>query len=528
MPMAHSSGNSNNADGSYSSYTNDGHGDITTDYFDTNGNELSDSWIKADGTSGSDTFNSDGTSSGTTYQVNGSYTTYVKDVNGNISTSNFDANGNPLTGYSTTIDDGMGNTSITNFDANGIKLGDSWTQGNWATGTDTFNGDGSIESHVTYINADGWTYTTTVSDPDGSYQQSWTNSAGTSGTLDYNAVTGEVIGSNTTVGAGYSWRYTYDNTQLGAGVTESQVTFTYDDGSTYYTDTVSDPNGSYQQSWSKSDGSTGSTDYNAVTGEVIGSNATVGAGYSYTYNNTQLGAGVTESKVTNTYADGSSYSTDTVSDPNGSYQQSWSKSDGSTWSTDYNAVTGEVIGSSAMAGEGYSSTYDNTQNVSGVTESKVDYTYADGSTYSIDTVCDPNGSYQRSWSKSDGSTGSTDYNAATGEVIGSNATAGAGYSYTYDNTRNVGGVSGVTESKFDYTYTDGSTYSTDTVNNPDWSYFQAWNKSDGTAGSNAVNASGTLVGDSVVNADGSQSVDAGSNHLLSGRRWHRCTRGCNR
>ena len=129
---------------------------------------------------------------------------------------------------------------------------------------------------------------------------------------------------------------------------------------------------------------------------------------------------------------------------------------------------------------------------------------------------DPNGSYQQSWSNSAGSSGSTDYNAVTGEVIGSNATAGAGYSYTYDNTQNVGGVSGVTESVVDYTYADGSTYDTDTVSNPDGSYFQAWSKSDGTAGSSAVNASGTLVGDSWVHADGSQGVDAGGNQLLMG------------
>ncbi|MGO9443527.1 MAG: hypothetical protein ACLPXB_01980, partial [Thiobacillaceae bacterium] len=92
----------------------------------------------------------------------------------------------------------------------------------------------------------------------------------------------------------------------------------------------------------------------------------------------------------------------------------------------------------------------------------------------------------------------------------------AGYSYTYDNTQNVGGVSGVTESKVVYTYADGSTYATDTVNNPDGSYFQSWNKSDGTAGSSAVNATSTLVGDSWVYADGSQGVDSGGNHLVIG------------
>ena len=254
---------------------------------------------------------------------------------------------------------------------------------------------------------------------------------------------------------------------------------------------------------------------------MTGSVATAGAGYSYTYDNTvnvNGVAGETESKVAYTYADGSTYATDTVYDPNGSYQQSTLKGDGSTTTTNYNAATGEVTGSVATAGAGYSYTYDNTQNVggvAGVTESKVNYTYADGSTYATDTVYDPNGSYQQSTLKGDGSTTTTNYNAANGEVTGSVATAGAGYSYTYDNTVNVNGVAGETESKVDYTYADGSTYGTDTVYNPDGSYFQAWNKSDGTAGSSAVSG-GILTGDSWVHADGSQGVDAGANHLIMG------------
>ncbi|MGA7180289.1 MAG: hypothetical protein WBX11_11965 [Thiobacillaceae bacterium] len=429
--------------------------------------------------------------------------------------------------------DGQGDATFTHYNNQGNKIGDLWIHSDGSSGSDTYNpATGASSGHTLYADGSTSTYTndgqgnsTTLQyDPQGHETgDQWTKSDGSSGYDTYNAVTGEVTGSNAPAGAGY--RYTYDNTQnVGgvSGVSESKVDYTYSDGSTYSTDTVSDPNGSYQQSWSKSDGSSGSTDYNAASGEVSGSNATAGAGYSYTYDNTQnVGgvSGVTESKVDYTYTDGSTYFTDTVSDPDGSYQQSWSKSDGSSGSTDYNAATGEVSGSNAPAGAGYSYTYDNTQNVagvSGVTESKVDYTYTDGSTYFTDTVSDPNGSYQQSWSKSDGSSGSTDYNAVTGEVSGSNATAGAGYSYTYDNTQNVGGVSGVTESKVDYTYTDGSTYATDTVSNPDGSYFQSWSKSDGTAGSSAVNANGTLVGDSWVSLDGSQGVDAGGNHLLMG------------
>ncbi len=568
-----STGTAYAADGSYSTYANDGNGHIVTQYYDANGNpivnntgpvttslydvngnligssvavsdgqgstsvtnydlngtKLGDTWVKADGSKGSDTFNVDGSSSGTTTNADSSYSTYTNDGHGNATTINYDANGNEL-GYTASTNDGQGSTTTTDYNATtGEVSGSVATAGAGYSYTydntkDVGGVAGTTESKVAYTYADGSTYSTdTVYETDGSYQQSTAKGDGSTTTTDYNATTGEVSGSVATAGAGYS--YTYDNTKdVGgvAGATESKVAYTYADGSTYATDTVYEADGSYQQSTAKGDGSTTTTDYIATTGEVSGSVATAGAGYSYTYDNTKdVGgvSGVTESKVTYTYADGSAYSTDTVYEADGSYQQSTAKGDGSTTTTDYNAATGEVIGSVATAGAGYSYTYDNTQNVggvAGVTESKVDYTYADGSTYATDTVYDPNGSYQQSTAKGDGSTTTTNYDAVTGEVSGSVATAGAGYSYTYDNTKNVNGVSGETESKINYTYADGNTYATDTVYNPDHSYFQAWGKSDGTSGSSAVNADGTLAGDSRVHADGSQGVDAGGNHLLVG------------
>ena len=440
----------------------------------------------------------------TVYDPDGSYQQSTIKGDGSTTTTNYDAVTGEVSGSVATAGAGYSYTYDNTVNVNGVA--------------------GETESQVTYTYSDGSTYATdTVYDPNGSYQQSTVKADGSTTTTDYNVVTGEVSGSVATAGAGYS--YTYDNTQnvnSVSGETESLVNYTYADGSTYGTDTVYDPNGSYQQSTVEGDGSTTSTDYNAVTGEVSGNVATAGAGYSYTYDNTVNVNGVTgetESNVTYTYADGSTYGTDTVYDPNGSYQQSSVKGDGSTTTTNYNASTGEVIGSVATAGAGYSYTYDNTINVNGVageTESKVNYTYSDGSTYNTDTVYDPNGSYQQSTLSGDGSTTTTNYNAVTGEVIGSVATAGAGYSYTYDNTQNVNSVSGETESKVTYTYSDNSTYAVDTVYNPDNSYFQAWSKSDGTAGSTAVNASGILTGDSIVNADGSQEIDAGGNHLIMG------------
>src|SRR5207253_8436327 len=68
----------------------------------------------------------------------------------------------------------------------------------------------------------------------------------------------------------------------------SKVTYSYDDGSTFATDTVSQADGSYQQGWTKNDGSHGTNNYVAATGEVSGSSATVGVGYSYAWDNTKL------------------------------------------------------------------------------------------------------------------------------------------------------------------------------------------------------------------------------------------------
>ena len=522
-------GDSHNPDGRYSQYAYDGHGTTNTQYFDANGallkydvgtndgqgniitnifdaigNKIGDSWVHADGTTGSHTFNPDGSVE--------AKITYTYDDGSTYAT---DTVNNPDGSYQQSWTQSNGSHGATNYNAlTGEVIGSNATAGAGYSYTydNTRLAGGSTESKVSYTYDDGSTYSTdTVNNSDGSYQQSWTQSNGSHGSTSFMASTGEVIGSNATAGAGYS--YTYDNTKLDGGVTKSKVTYTYTDGSTYSTDTVSNPDGSYQQSWTQSNGSHGSTNYNALTGEAIGSNATAGAGYSYAYDNTKLAGGSTESTITYTYADGSTYATDTVNNPDGSYQQSWSQSNGSHGSTNYNALTGEVIGSNSTAGAGYSYTYDNTKLAGGSTESQITYTYADGSTYATDTVNNPDGSYQQSWTQSNGSHGSTRYNAITGEVIGSNSTAGAGYSYTYDNTKLAGGSTG---SQITYTYADGSTYVTDTVNNPDGSYFQSWAKSDGTAGSVAVNSSGAAIGASSVAADGRQIVNAGGNHLLIG------------
>ena len=118
--------------------------------------------------------------------------------------------------------------------------------------------------------------------------------------------------------------------------------------------------------------------------------------------------GSVEAKVTNpTIGGGLVETTDTITSPHGSYRKTWSKSDGSGGVNGYIAATGETFGSVAQAGAGYTEVFDNTQLAGGAKESKVTYTYGNGSTYSTDTVTDANGSYRQSWSKSDGGSGSS-------------------------------------------------------------------------------------------------------------------------
>lgn len=105
--------------------------------------------------------------------------------------------------------------------------------------------------------------------------------------------------------------------------------------------------GSYEQAWTKGDGSHGHANWNAATGQSTGDVTQVGVGYSYTYDNTTLGAGVTESKVTYTYTDGSTYSTDTVSLADGSYAQTWSSGNGMTGVTSFDAAGHLVAGNAS-------------------------------------------------------------------------------------------------------------------------------------------------------------------------------------
>jgi hypothetical protein len=159
------------------------------------------------------------------------------------------------------------------------------------------------------------------------------------------------------------------------------------------------------QSWSRSDGSSGTTNFTAATGEKTGTIISPAAGYTEVFDNTILANGSTESKIAYTYTDGSTYATDTVKVADGSYVQTWTRSDGSSGTTNYNAVTLEKTGTISNPAKGFTEVFDNTVLAGGFTESKVAYTYTNGSTYNLDTVKASDGSCTQVWNKSDGTSG---------------------------------------------------------------------------------------------------------------------------
>src|SRR5207253_2015770 len=114
-----------------------------------------------DGTSGTDTYNEDGSSSGTTYQADTSYTTYTDDGHGHVLTTRYTADGHliaPENNKTTYADgsyrlrdvDASGNTTFTLYDSHGTKIADSWTKIDGTRGTDIFGADGSTTGTTYY------------------------------------------------------------------------------------------------------------------------------------------------------------------------------------------------------------------------------------------------------------------------------------------------------------------------------------------------------------------------------------------
>ena len=166
--------------GSYSTATNDGLGDYRIDNYNADGTLVSDQWGKADGSTGTDTFNPDGSSSGKVIYPNGTYSTYTNDGAGDITTD-----------Y---------------YSAAGVLTGDAWTQADGSHGTDTFNADGSSSgiatsangSYTTYTNDGKGDLTTLDYNAQGQYVgDTWSRANGSFGTDTFNAATDAFTGDYT-------------------------------------------------------------------------------------------------------------------------------------------------------------------------------------------------------------------------------------------------------------------------------------------------------------------------------------------
>jgi YD repeat-containing protein len=108
--------------------------DITTSIFDAGGHLIGDSWIKGDGSHGSDTFSADGSSTGTMYHADGAYSTIDRDGQGRALTKNYTWQ-SVFTGSSVTEANGI--NSITTFrNAAGVKVSETWTHGDGTSGED--------------------------------------------------------------------------------------------------------------------------------------------------------------------------------------------------------------------------------------------------------------------------------------------------------------------------------------------------------------------------------------------------------
>uniref|UniRef100_E6PQA3 Uncharacterized protein n=1 Tax=mine drainage metagenome TaxID=410659 RepID=E6PQA3_9ZZZZ len=282
--------NNGNGTATVSSYSASGAlTETMTDTLSSVGAVTSDTWTKADGSSGSDTFHVDGSSSGTTINTDGSTSAYTNDGQGDITTDSYKASGmlsavawssgdpyvtttsstqadGSVTTTSTNaqdhssiltttntdgssvkaISDGKGDTTTNNYSASNVLTSDSWTQANGTSGSDAYNADGSSSSTVN--DGQGNSTMDNYSASGVLTGDAWTKADGTHGTDTYNA---DGSSSGTAVNA------------------DGSHTSTTNDGQGNLTrDTYTSAGTLQSTSWEKSDGTFGYTNYGA-DGSVV-------------------------------------------------------------------------------------------------------------------------------------------------------------------------------------------------------------------------------------------------------------------
>lgn len=243
-------------------------GSLATTSYDATLNKTSDSWSKADGTSGYDIFNNDGSSSGRTSNADGSSSNYTNDGQGGIVTQFYNASGvetsidsQDAVGGTTVLtmnadgsaievaNDGVGNVSTSWLDTYGNLTADTWTSVDGSHGDDTF--DYGTRTGTTY-NVDGTT-SSYIDDGQGDITSTnfnaqgivtgdvWQNRTGAKGTDSFNA-DGSSSGTQVNPGGNYS-QYTNDGQGNSTVVDYASTGAKVDD------------------SWSKADGSSGTDQF---------------------------------------------------------------------------------------------------------------------------------------------------------------------------------------------------------------------------------------------------------------------------
>ena len=467
-----------NADGSFSNYVNNGQGYFNTSYYDASGNNVGDSWHGADGSHGTDTNNADGSYAGTYYYPDGSYFTSTQSASGvSYTEQDYASNGN-LTGSYSFTSDGMGNYFEGYYDPNGTKTSDGWGKADGTYGDDVFNADSS---------STGTSYNT-----DGSYSSYSNDGLGSIITTSFDA-NGNELGYSIALNNGQGAIRTTQYDATGTVLASSLVT---NDGLKNITTTNFDGNGiKLSDTWTQADGTYGSDTYNADGSHSSYSIIAIGTSTDSYYN--------TAGQLTVDY----------WSNPNGSSGSDTYSADGSHRGYSINEAGTSTDSYYNPAGQLTVDYWSNPNGSSGSDTYSADGSHRDYSINAAGTSTDTyfNTAGQQTvdyWSNPNGSSGSDTYNA-DGSHRGYSINAAGTSTDTYYNTTG--------QLTSDYWVSASGMQGGDTYTyNADGSSLQQWTKSDGSSGTLLVNSGGVTVGDSVLYADGSQSVNANGNHLVLG------------
>lgn len=463
-----SSGISYNTDLGYSTYTNDGQGNVQTDNYTADGTKTGDTWQHADSSYGSDTFNGDGSSNSEYHNADGSGGSRNDYADGSYEESRTAVDGSTHTDYN--YSDGSSGRADTNADGSSSRY-DQAADGSYSESQT--NADGSL--HSDYQNADG-SYGRSEQNTDGSFHSEYQNADGSYGWQTDNA-DGTGDGRTQSADGSYS-EYNYAGR---SGDGSGETGFAY----TSYNADYQNADGSHGEHIIRPDGSTQDDSYMAD-----------GSSSQYLRN-----------------ADGSSYSENHGAD--GSYDWQNNAADGSvqvysqTADGSYTEIQGNADGSNHE-------NYLNADGSSGYSDRQTDGSYyqydesADGSHKEVSWSTD--GSSHSDYVNADGTSGGTDQNADGSTDI--YAGYGDGFSWRRSTDADGSKHSEYTDQNgtgFDDNYADGSwdhyyqgvdgVFEADASNPNDGSFSEAFVNNVGLEGSIQINTD-HLYSDSFSTADG--------------------------